>query len=138
MIKLCLKHKAMGVGRDDFQVVYQVGKGVPINFFDQLLEKSGLQKQVLAGLLGMDPRTIDNYRKQNRSFAALEGELLLKLDTLFDFGVDVFGSHEDFKAWLDSPAFALQDGKPIDFLNTSTGVDLVEQALQRVVHGYVV
>ena len=100
----------MGVGRDDFQVVYQVGKGVPINFFDQLLEKSGLQKQVLAGLLGMDPRTIDNYRKQNRSFAALEGELLLKLDSLFDFGVDVFGSNEDFKAWLYSPLLRFRIG----------------------------
>lgn len=128
----------MGTVRDDFQVVYQVGKGVHVNRFDQLLEKTGLQKQVLAGLLGMDPRTIDNYRKQSRSFAALEGELLLKLDSLFDFGGDVFGSNEDFKAWLYSPAFALQDRKPIDFLNTSTGVDLVEQALQRMVHGYVV
>ena len=128
----------MGMVRDDFQVVYQVGKGVHVTRFDQLLEKTGLQKQVLAGLLGMDPRTIDNYRKQSKSFAALEGELLLKLDTLFDFGMDVFGSNEDFKAWLYSPAFALQDRKPIDFLNTSTGVDLVELALQRIVHGYVV
>ena len=128
----------MGMVRDDFQVVYQVGKGVHVTRFDQLLEKTGLQKQVLAGLLGMDPRTIDNYRKQSRSFAALEGELLLKLDSLFDFGGDVFGSNEDFKAWLYSAAFALQDRKPIDFLNTSTGVDLVEQALQRMVHGYVV
>ncbi len=138
MIILYPKHKSMGVERDDFQVIYQVRKGVSINLFDQLLEKSGLQKQVLSVLLGMDPRTIDNYRKQGRSFAALEGELLLKLDTLFDFGMDVFGSKEDFKAWLYSPAFALQDRKPIDFLNTSTGVDLVEQALQRIVHGYVV
>src|SRR5690554_2748005 len=113
MIKLCLKHKAMGVGRDDFQVVYQVGKGVPINFFDQLLEKSGLQKQVLAGLLGMDPRTIDNYRKQNRSFAALEGELLLKLDSLFDLGINTFEGKEAFRAWLSLPEFALNHKKPM-------------------------
>lgn len=128
----------MGIVRDDFQVVYQVGQGVHVNRFDQLLEKTGLQKQVLAGLLGMDPRTIDNYRKQSRSFAALEGELLLKLESLFDFGFDILESKEDFKAWLSSPAFALHDKKPIDFLNTSTGVDLVEQALQRIAHGYVV
>ena len=128
----------MGIVRDDFQVVYQVGQGVHVNRFDQLLEKTGLQKQVLAGLLGMDPRTIDNYRKQSRSFAALEGELLLKLESLFEFGFEILESKEDFKAWLSSPAFALNDKKPIDFLNTSTGVDLVEQALQRIAHGYVV
>jgi len=110
MINLCLKHKAMGMVRDDFQVVYQVGQGVHVNRFDELLEKTGLQKQVLSGLLGMDPRTIDNYRKQSRSFAALEGELLLKLDSLFDFGVDVFGSNEDFKAWLYSPLLRFRIG----------------------------
>lgn len=128
----------MGTVRDDFQVVYQVGQGVHVRRFDQLLEKSGLQKQVLSVLLGMDPRTIDNYRKQGRSFAALEGELLLKLDSLFDFGLEIFESNEDFRAWLSSPAFALNNRKPMDFLNTSTGVDLVEQALQRIMHGYVV
>lgn len=127
----------MGIVRDDFRIVYQVSKGVHIDRFDQLLEKSGLQKQVLAGLLGVDPRTIDNYRKQGRSFAALEGELLLKLDSLFDVGADTFEGMEAFRAWLVLPAFALNHKKPMDFLNTSTGVDLVEQALQRIVHGYV-
>ena len=123
---------------DDFQVVYQVGKGVHVGRFHQLLEKSGLQKQVLAALLGLDPRTIDNYRKQGRNFAALEGELLLKLDSLFDLGADTFESPEAFRGWLYLPAFALNQQKPMDFLNTSTGVDLVEQALLRIAHGYVV
>lgn len=124
--------------RDDFQVVYQVRKGVHVNRFDQLLEKTGFQKQMLSALLGIDPRTIDNYRKQGRTFAALEGELLLKLDSLFDVGLEIFESSEDFKTWLSSPAFALHDRKPMDFLHTSTGVDLVEQALHRIAHGYVV
>ena len=124
--------------KDDFQVVYQVGQGIHVNQFDQLLEKSGLQKQVLAALLGMDPRTIDNYRKQGRSFAALEGELLLKLGSLFDLGIDTFESKDAFRAWLSLPAFALNHKRPMDFLNTSTGVDLVGQALLRIVHGYVV
>lgn len=128
----------MGTVKDDFHVVYQVRQGVHVNQFDRLLEKSGLQKQMLAALLGLDPRTIDNYRKQGRSFAALEGELLLKLDCLFDFGIDTFEGKEAFKGWLSSPATALNHKKPMDFLNTSTGVDLVGQALQRIVHGYVV
>lgn len=127
----------MGIVNDDFQVVYRVGKGVHVDRFDQLLEKSGLQKQVLAALLGLDPRTIDNYRKQGRNFAALEGELLLKLDRLFDLGADTFESREAFRSWLYLPAVALNQKKPMDFLNTSTGVDLVEQALLRIAHGYV-
>ncbi len=122
----------------DFQVVYQVDKGVHIRQFDLLLQKSGFQKQILAGLLGLDPRTIDNYRKQGKKFGALEGELLLKLDILFDFAGSIFESMDDFRQYLDSPVFAFDQKKPMAFLNTSTGVDLVMQALQRIAHGYVV
>ncbi len=83
--------------QDDFQVVYQVDKGILIDLFDKLLKKSGLQKQVLAALLGLDPRTVDNYRKKGRSFGALEGELLIKLDGLFEFGAEVFECRKVFK-----------------------------------------
>lgn len=121
----------------DFQMVYEVDKGVRIGQFDRLLLKSGLQKQVLAGLLGLDPRTIDNYRKQGRQFGALEGELLLKLENLFEYGGSIFESKEEFLLYLNSPGYAFDHKKPMAFLNTCTGVDLVIQALQRIAHGYV-
>jgi len=121
----------------DFQMVYEVDKGVHIKRFDLLLQKSGLQKQVLAGLLGLDPRTIDNYRKQERQFGALEGELLLKLDHLFEYGGSIFESREEFLLYLDTPGYAFDQKKPMVFLNTCTGVDLVMQAIQRIAHGYV-
>ncbi|NHE58094.1 type II RES/Xre toxin-antitoxin system antitoxin [Cyclobacterium plantarum] len=124
--------------RDDFQVVYQVDKGIHIDLFDELLKKSGLQKQVLSALLGLDPRTIDNYRNKGRSFGALEGELLLKLNELFEFGAEVFESSKVFRDWLHSPAFAFDNKQPLDFLKSNTGVDLVMQALLRIAHGYVV
>ena len=127
----------MGIVEDYLEVVYQVDKGVSIRKFDMLLEKSGLQKQVLAGLLGLDPRTIDNYRKQNKKFGALEGELLIKLDNLFEFSGSIFQSMDDFRQYLEAPAYAFDQRKPIDFLNTCSGVDLVMQALQRIAHGYV-
>jgi len=127
----------MGIVEDYLEVVYQVDKGVSIKKFDMLLEKSGLQKQVLAGLLGLDPRTIDNYRKQNKKFGALEGELLLKLDNLFEFSGSIFESMNDFRQYLEAPAYVFDQRKPIDFLNTCSGVDLVMQALQRIAHGYV-
>jgi putative toxin-antitoxin system antitoxin component (TIGR02293 family) len=122
---------------EDFLMVYEVDRGVHIKRFDDLLQKSGLQKQVLAGLLGLDPRTIDNYRKQDKKFGALEGELLLKLDRLFDLGESIFEDMESFRLYLTSPGYAFDQKKPIDFLNTFTGVELVSQALQRIAHGYV-
>lgn len=122
----------------DFQMVYQVGRGVHVAKFDQLLEHSGIQKQVLANLLGLDPRTIDNYRKQGRNFPSLEGELLLKITQLFKVGEEVFGGVEAFRDWLNTSSKAFDQRKPITFLNTSTGVVLVQQALMRIAYGYAV
>ncbi|WP_143959860.1 antitoxin Xre/MbcA/ParS toxin-binding domain-containing protein [Litoribacter populi] len=122
---------------NDFQIMYEVDRGVHIRRFDDLLQKSGLQKQVLAALMGLDPRTIDNYRKQAKKFGSLEGELLLKLDGLFDFGQGIFESKEAFLEYINTPAYGFDNKKPIDFLNTFTGVELVTQALHRIAHGYV-
>ncbi|HSI76095.1 MAG TPA: antitoxin Xre/MbcA/ParS toxin-binding domain-containing protein [Lunatimonas sp.] len=122
----------------DFHMVYQVDRGVHVTKFDQLLDHSGMQKQVLANLLGLDPRTIDNYRKQGRNFPSLEGELLLKITQLFKVGEEVFGGVEAFRDWLNAPSEAFDQRKPITFLNTSTGVVLVQQALMRIVYGYAV
>ncbi|MBT0811541.1 DUF2384 domain-containing protein [Litoribacter ruber] len=122
---------------NDFQVMYEVDRGVSISRFDMLLESSGLQKQVLAGLMGLDPRTIDNYRKANKRFGALEGELLLKLHGLFEFGQEVFEGKDAFLQYLSSPSYAFREKRPLDMLNTFTGVELVSRDLHKIAHGYV-
>ncbi len=113
-------------------------QGIDITYFDRLLQRSGMAKGVLASLIGIDPRTIDNYRKKNRKFDILEGELILKLERLFVLGEDVFEDMAEFIAWLDLPSIGLGNRKPMLLLNTSTGIDLVYEELMRTAHGYVV
>lgn len=124
--------------KDDYSLVNNAHQGIGISYFDNLLNKTGIQKKVLASLLGMDPRTIDNYRKNNKQFNTLEGELLLKLDRLFEIGNEVFEGMEKFKEWLTTPSIGLGNTKPLYFLNTSTGVDLVHEELVRIEHGYAI
>lgn len=107
-------------------------------FFNLLLQESGLNMGALCQLLGVDPKTIDNYRRVNKPFDTLKGELLLKLSHLFKLGAEIIGSTEDFKAWLHIPAGEFNNKLPIFLLATSTGVDLVEKQLERIGQGYVV
>lgn len=44
---------------------------------------------------------------------------------LFALGTEVFGSAEEFRAWLHLPAGEFQGALPISLLSTSTGIDLV-------------
>lgn len=123
---------------DDYNLINHALLGIEINYFDNILEKTGIQKGVLASLLGIDPRTIDNYRKNNKRFNVLEGELLLKLGRLFDFGEDVFEDMSEFMEWLTANSIGLGNKRPLDLINTSTGVSLVSDELTRIEHGYVV
>lgn len=123
---------------DDYALVTTAHQGIGIHYFDQLLEASGIQKALLASLVGVDPRTIDNYRKNGKRFDILEGEQLLKLGRLFFFGEEVFESMEDFRKWLEVESVGLGNIKPVMLLNTSTGVDLVYDELRRIEEGYVV
>jgi putative toxin-antitoxin system antitoxin component (TIGR02293 family) len=122
----------------EYSLIKKAQQGVSIDFFDLLLQKSGLSKGELSHMLGVDPKTIDNYRRTAKPFDTLKGELLLKLSNLFKLGAEVIGSAEDFKAWLHMPAGEFNNTLPIFLLGTSTGVDLVEEQLERIGQGYVV
>jgi putative toxin-antitoxin system antitoxin component (TIGR02293 family) len=122
----------------NFSLVQKAQEGISVAFFDNLLEQSGLSKAELSRMLGVDPKTIDNYRRTDKPFDMLKGELLLKLSRLFTLGAEVLGSREEFKAWLHLPAGEFKGTLPIFLLSTSTGVDLVEEQLERIAQGYVV
>lgn len=123
---------------NDYAVVSEATQGVGVEKFDVLLEVTGLQKAVLASLIGVDPRTIDNYRKHGKKFDMLEGELLIKLSRLFGIGMEVFEDMNEFKEWLLKASLGLGGKVPMELLRTITGVDLVNDELMRIEHGYAI
>ena len=105
---------------------------------DKFLRQSELSKAELSQLLGIDPKTLDNYRRQDKTLDKLKSELLLKILHLFTLGSDVFGNTKEFRAWLHLPAGEFANAAPIDLLTTVTGVHLVERQVERIAQGYVV
>ena len=49
--------------------------------------------------------------------------------------IELFGSQADAEAWLERPAMALEQRKPIDLLSTPAGVESVEDHLTRLEYG---
>jgi len=45
------------------------------------------------------------------------------------------GSQEDAEAWLSRPEIGLNQQRPIDFLATTAGVEIVEDHLERLEYG---
>ena len=121
-----------------YKVVEQANLGVDASAVDAFVAQSGLSRSELGQLLGIDPKTLDNYRKQNKTLDRLRSELLLKLINLFSLGSEVFGNSGEFRAWLQLPAGEFNGDSPLQLLTTVTGVTMVTRQLDRISLGYVV
>jgi putative toxin-antitoxin system antitoxin component (TIGR02293 family) len=123
---------------DNLALVHKAQEGVEARYFVSLQKHSGLRKDELAGLVGVDPKTIDNYRNSKKLFQRDAAEKLLKLHRLFAFGDELFGSTAEFLDWLEISSPGLDNLRPIELLHSISGISEVEKQLLRIAHGYAV
>lgn len=89
----------------------------------------------LAAIINLSSRTISNYKDSQKKLEPLYGEHLLKLIVLFEKGEQIFGNIDEFNYWLQKP-FWNSSEKPMDWLNTSGGVDFLTEELEKLAQGY--
>jgi putative toxin-antitoxin system antitoxin component (TIGR02293 family) len=109
--------------------------GVNTTVFYDFAETIKMHNKSLASLLRLSSRTISNYHQHKRALDPLQGEHLLKLIALYDKGIEIFGSIDDFNYWLNKPFWNAAE-KPAEWLITTGGVDLVMLELDRLGYGY--
>lgn len=120
---------------DGTQIFSYARRGVKPNVFYSFAEAIKISNQSLANLLHLSSRTLSNYLQTKRNLEPVQGEHLLKLISLYDKGVELFGSVDEFNYWLNKPFWNAQE-KPMDWLITPGGVDLVALELERLGYGY--
>lgn len=120
---------------DETQIFRYAKKGVKSEVFYAFAEAIKFSNKSLANLLHLSSRTLSNYHQTKKSLEPVQGEHLLKLIALYDKGVELFGSVDEFNYWLNKP-FWNSDEQPMDWLITPGGVDLVVQELDRLGYGY--
>lgn len=121
----------------DLAIVTSARKGIKTKLFYDLADAVRMSERSLALLINLSFRTIDNYRQANKTFQPVQGEHLLKLIALYTKGEEIFGNIEEFNYWLQKPSWNAKE-KPIDWLITPGGVDLVSNELDRLAHAYAV
>lgn len=118
-----------------YQKVSLARHGVTISFVKDLLEKYNFSKQELSQLIDISPKTLDRHLQSGKLFSGLQAERLLRLAELFQQGKEVFGKEEKFLKWINSEVIALQNTKPISWLDTQQGIDLISDEMGRIQHG---
>ncbi len=109
-------------------------KGVSKSQIGRLSEAMCLSMATIANLLVVSVRTIQR-QPEEKAFDKNVSERAIKLAQLTAHGVNVFGAKEEFCTWLQTPVVALGDKTPMSILNSTMGVELVDDIIGRIEHG---
>lgn len=118
----------------DFDLIALTREGVKKSSLKSLADYLGISMETMSRLLHSSHRNIQ--RKDDSSLLdTLKTEKVLELAALTQRGIAVTGNKASFIEWLHSPLTSLGNKTPLDFLDTSFGIQLVQKVLGRLEQG---
>ena len=120
--------------RGDFDLIDLSRTGIKKSTLKSLANYLGITMETLSGLLHSSYRNIQ--RKDNDELLdTLKTEKVLELAAFAQRGIEVIGDKKSFTEWLQSPLLALGNKTPLEFLDTSFGIQMVTKLLGRLEQG---
>ena len=123
------------IAANSFALVMEARTGVPAKTAFDVAALLKLSADELAALLHTTTKTLRAYRGGKKRLGPAASEQILKLLALARQGEEVFGALPAFRRWLDKPAYGLDNQPPLALLETSGGIDLVADEVDRIAHG---
>ncbi len=88
-----------------------------------------------SSFLHVSERTMQRYQSEQKTFDPLQSEKILQIALLFKLGIQVWGDADKFHSWLDTESIALGKIKPKSLLDSSIGIQMLNDELGRIEHG---
>lgn len=104
-------------------------------YMARLKDVTALQDEVISNWLNISVKTFRHYKKPVTKFKDNIKEKVILLLSLFEHGIDIFGSREQFYAWLKAENFYFNDKPPVSYLTTVTGIRHVDSRLTAMEYG---
>jgi putative toxin-antitoxin system antitoxin component (TIGR02293 family) len=115
----------------------RIKKGLEAQAINDLIEISGATQATVASILDLTEPTLRKHIKAGKELNTGLSEHILQLFQLFDKGMDTFGSLEEFKNWMSHESIGLA-ARPVEVLDTMTGINMVMDELIRIDYGITV
>lgn len=104
-----------------------------LKIFDELI---GLSDIVVSNWLNITTRTLRNYRKSKEiELKDTTKEHIITILALYNHGIEVFDSKADFEKWLSTKNMLLDNKAPLEFLDTISGIKLIDNRLTAMEFG---
>ncbi|MEQ9425883.1 MAG: DUF2384 domain-containing protein [Cyclobacteriaceae bacterium] len=109
-------------------------EGITKSDFLVVVAETGLSLSEFSKLLPVSKRTVEKV-KDEELLSPVVSDRVLQIASLYTNGKELFGNSQSFKDWLQSPVMALGGKKPIEYLNTDTGISIVNDIMGRIEYG---
>lgn len=111
-----------------------IREGIRPQAMADFMSIAGITQAALARILSVSEPTLRKYNRNGSRPGSRLSDHLLQLFELYDKGIDTFGSLRVFRNWVSCRQLVL-GARPIDLLDTCTGVGLIRNELLRIDHG---
>ena len=119
--------------RNESDLMQLIEQGVPKATIRYLADSLGIDPKELIQYLPVTPRNLQRYQDSDR-LSDTVSDHIVALAELFEHGEDALGKAY-FRDWLHGEILSLGNRKPIEFLKTHKGIDIIDRELGRIEHG---
>jgi putative toxin-antitoxin system antitoxin component (TIGR02293 family) len=116
------------------QLIEAISAGLPAHLVRELAKCLNLRLDEMAGLLRLNPRTLQRRIDEGRLDLS-ESERLWELARLFRRAVDVLESEAGAVHWFKNPIEVLGWATPLTYARTAVGLRELDNVLGRIEHG---
>jgi putative toxin-antitoxin system antitoxin component (TIGR02293 family) len=101
---------------------------------NRLIKNSKLPTKYILRYLGISTQSL-SVKTDSSKLSVPVSDRVLDLAQLYVHGIDAFDSVEKFNLWLETSLPILEGRKPIDLIQSSRGVKVIDEILLRIEYG---
>jgi len=120
---------------DTFSLIQVIAVGIPYSLFEKIQKRSPYSVKEWAELLDISYKSMQRYQASNGRFKSIHSEKVFEYAEVFKAGMEFFEDADKFKHWLERKNRGFGGMRPIDFMKSSYGKDLVIETLGGFEHG---
>ena len=114
---------------------YLKNHDIDFRYLNYLKELTTFSDSVISNWLNISVKTFRTYRQPQSSFKENLKEQIVLLLSLYDHGIEVFDSKENFDKWLNTNNIFFDNVAPKEFLDTVSGIKFIDDRLTAIEFG---
>ena len=124
---------ALEISEQDFLIGARIG--IQKSMLLSIAHETGLTLKELSSYLRISTRSIQ-VKEATQFIAPGPSERALYIARLFKSGNELFGNMDQFHNWLNMENLAMGGEKPVSYLDTFSGIQLVMDELNAIEYGF--